>query len=209
MELDDTYAYYLVGKTTAQALTHAQAESLPGMQSVFTCTDFSGYSGPPGWALPDYYQSPESDNGLPLQCGTAYSLNGKAGPSMYDLAAIRLTTKHMTPDGNWTSGLSGANTSDLTGRFLVGIKGPSQALFTPITYGDNSSVPERVTGLSVVYSYSPDMGAGQYISVVTTLNPYFQPQVDAVLIFAAYDGGVPPEPQPNFWTSFVNAREVV
>ena len=205
MVLDDTYAYYLVGKTTTQALTHAQAESLPDMQSVFTCTDFSGYSGPPDWELPTYWQSPESYYGISLVCGPAY-LYGEAGPSEYDMAAMQVVTKYTTPDGNWTSDLSEGNASDLTGRFLVGVKGPSQALFTPITSGDGGATGP-LTGNSVVYAYSNTDG-GQYISVVTPLTPYFQPQVDAVLIFAAYDG-VPPEPPSNFWTSFIGSHEII
>lgn len=205
MVLDPTYTYFLVGKATAEVLTHEQAELLADMQSVFTCTDFSGYSGPPDWTLPDYWQSPESYYGILLLCEPAY-FYGEAGPSEYDMAAMQLVTKYTTPEGNWTSDLSGGNASDLTGLFLVGIKGPSQALFVPITNGDGTD-PATLVGPSVVYAYSNTDG-GQYISVVTPLTPYFQPQVDSVLIFAAYDG-VPPEPPPNFWTSFVNAREVV
>ncbi len=204
MVLDPTYAYYLVGKATAQALTHAQAEALPDMQSVFTCTDFSGYSGPPDWTLPDHYQSPESYYGSSILCEPA-SFYGETGPSEYDMAAVEVVTKYTAPDGTWTTDL-GAGADNLTGRFLVGVKGPSQALFNPQTNGDGSA-PEPLTGPSVVYEYSNTDG-GQYISVVTPSSPYFQPQVDAVIMLAAYDGEVP-EPPPSFWTSFVNAREVL
>lgn len=204
MVLDDTYAYYLVGKTTAQALTHAQAESLPDMQSVFTCTDFSGYSGPPDWTLPDYWQSPESYYGLALLCEPA-GFYGEAGPDEYDMAAMQVVTKYTAPDGSWT-GVDGGDANELTGRFLVGVKGPSQALFVAQTNGDGSD-PSPLAGPTVLYAYSNTDG-GQYISVVTPSTPYFQPQVDAVIILAAYDGEVP-EPPPSFWTSFVNAREVL
>lgn len=203
MVLDPTYAYFLVGKTTAQALTHAQAEALPDMQSVFTCTDFSGYSGPPEWTLPDHYQSPESYYSYGFTCDPA-SLYGETGPTEYDMAAMQVVTKYTTPDGTWTTDLTDGP-DNLTGRFLVGVKGPSQALFVPQTNGSGSP-PGPLTGPSVVYAYSNTDG-GQYISVVTPSTPYFQSQVDAVIMFAAYDGE-PPEPPTNFWTGFIGSREI-
>ena len=203
MVLDPTYAYFLVGKTTAQALTHAQAEALPDMQSVFTCTDFSGYSGPPEWTLPDHYQSPESYYGYGFTCAPA-SRYGETGPTEYDMAAMEVVTKYTAPDGTWTTDLTDGP-DNLTGRFLVGVKGPSQALFVPRTNGSGSPT-EPLTDPSVVYAYS-DTDGGQYISVVTPSTPYFQAQVDAVIMFAAYDGE-PPEPPTNFWTSFVGSREI-
>lgn len=204
MALDPTYTYFLVGKATAQELTLAQAEALPGMQSVFTCTDFSGYSGPPDWELPIYWQSPESYYGLSLLCEPA-GFYGETGPTQYDMAGMQVVTRYTAPDGSWTNDLS-AGPDNLTGRFLVGVKGPSQALFVAQTNGDGSA-PEPLTGPSVVYAYSNTDG-GQYISVVTPAAPYFEAQVDSVIMLAAYDGEVP-EPPPSFWTRFVNAREVV
>lgn len=202
MALDPSYAYYLVGKETALALTYAQADALPGMQPVFTCTDFSGYSGPPDWTLPDYWQSPESYYGSNLLCIPAESF-GETGPAIYDMAAMQVNTKYTNSDGTWAGSVSDPNNQ--TGRFLVGVKGPSQALFTPVTYGDGSS-SEPVTVLTVSYAYSNTDG-GQYIVVATPADPYFQPQVDAVVILAAYDGEVP-EPPGNFWTKFVGSREI-
>lgn len=203
MALDPSYAYYLVGKETAQALTYAQADALPDMQLVFTCTDFSGYSGPPDWTLPDYWQSPESYYGNDLQCITAENF-GETGPAIYDMAAMQIITKYTNSDGTWAGTVS--DPGNQTGRFLVGVLGPSQALFTPVTYSDGGS-SGPITVPTVSYAYSNTDG-GQYVRVATPADPYFQPQVDAVIILAAYDGDVP-EPPGNFWTRFIGSQEIV
>lgn len=207
MTLDPTYSYFLVGKATALSLTHAQAETLEGMQSVFVCTDFSGYSGPPDWHEPVSWQLPESFYGQPLTTYPA-SFVGEAGPEKDDLAYIELTTKYQKPDGSWTDDLSDGDPADLTGRFLVGVKGPSQDLFVPRTLGDGSGGP--IIGsdpLFVAYAFSNTDG-GQRVYVAAAQSPYFMPQVEAVIILSAYDGE-PPEPPPKFWTRFVGAREIL
>lgn len=200
MTLDPDFKYFLVGKETAQALTHGQAESLPGMVAVFTCDDFTG--------TPTYWQSaesafPDSEPGL----NPAWMF-GESGAHEDDLAQLEVKTKYTTPAGVWAdiSDTTGGAANN-TGRFLVGVKGSGAASMVAETHGDFSGFTDH-TNLSVGYAYSNTDG-GQRIYVTAFLSPFFAAQVQEVNIYAAYDGEVPP-PAAAFWTGFLGgAREIL
>lgn len=207
MTPDPAFEYFLVGKTTAQHLTHGQVAALSGMQEVFTCTDFSGYSGPPDWTLPAYWQSGVSSYpSTPPNCLPA-SMFGVSGAHENDLAQLEVVTKYTTPEGTWAdiSETSGGPTNN-TGLFLVGVKGPAASSMGVETYGDGSSLTTFTTP-SVVYAYSNTDG-GQRVYVTAYNSPFFQAQVEQILVYAAYDGVPPPAPT-EFWTSFVGSREII
>lgn len=206
MVLDPAFEYFLVGKTTAQHLTHEQASSLSGMQEVFSCTDFSGYSGPPGWSIPAYWQSGVSSYpGVQPNFSPAWVF-GENGTHENDLAQLEVVTKYTTPAGAWAdiSETSGGPANN-TGLFLVGVKGPAAAAMGVETYGDGGITTFMTP--SVGYAYSNTDG-GQRVYVTAYNSPFFQAQVEQVLVYAAYDGVPPPAPT-EFWTSFVGSREII
>lgn len=210
MTLDPDFKYFLVGKETAQALTHEQAESLDGMVSVFTCDDFSGYSGPPGWSIPAHWQLPASAYpGPTLPNFNPAWMFGETGAHENDLAQLEIITKYTSLGGAWTgpgdSGFVGTP-ADNTGLFLVGVKGTAAAAMVAETYGDFAGF-DTPTDPSVGYGYSNTDG-GQRIYVTAFGSPFFEAQVQQVHVYAAHDGEVAP-PAPSFWTSFIGSREVL
>ncbi|ODT38044.1 MAG: hypothetical protein ABS55_01760 [Lautropia sp. SCN 70-15] len=205
MTLDPDFKYFLVGKETAQILTHAQAESLEGMVSVFTCDDFSGYSGPPGWSIPTHWQLPVSAYpGPTLPNFNAAWMFGESGAHENDLAQLEVITKYTTPSGAWAdiSETSGGPANN-TGLFLVGVKGPAAASMIAESYGDFTDFIGP-TDLSVGYAYSNTDG-GQRIYVTAFGSPFFEALVQQVHVYAAYDA---PPPAAAFWTDFIGSREV-
>ena len=206
MTPDPAFEYFLVGKTTAQHLTHGQVAALSGMQEVFTCADFSGYSGPPDWTLPAYWQSGVSSYpSTPPNFNPAWMFS-VSGVHENDLAQLEVITKYTTPTGEWAdiSETSGGPANN-TGLFLVGVKGSVASSMSAETYGDGGI--SSFTSPSVGYAYSNTDG-GQRI-YVTALDPlFFEASIDQVKVYAAYDG-VPPAPPTEFWTSFVGSREIV
>ncbi len=205
MTLDPTFSYFLVGKTTAEILSHSQAGSLVGMQAVFSCLDFSGYAGAPTYTDPAYWQSAASAFPGGHANFNAAWMFGESGIHENELAELEVTTLYTTPSGAWAdiSETTGGAENN-TGLFLVGVKGASASVFTAVTYGDYSGFTSP-TDKSVGYAYSTTDG-GQRIYVTTSSLPFFEPQVSQVLIYAAYDA--PPIP-PAFWTGFVGSHEAL
>lgn len=203
MTLDPTFKYFLVGKATAQALSHAQAESLGYMPSIFTAT----LGTDPVGAGADYWMASEPYYGEP-NFTWAESISFEPPPHDHDTAQVSIATKYVNPNGTWTpAGPEMLLSPDKsTGLFLVALKGPAAALFVPVTGADFEDFTSwgDYGARTIVFGYSNTDG-GQFVYITATESPYLIPSLlSEIQIYAAYDA---PPPPPAFWTDFIGAHE--